>query len=170
MLPNVALRRRAKIRAFALKSDRPDNQASNSEERRNVALQPSCILLDTVWQAAPSATSGQSLEPKAVGHNRAVPADCSRLNGLCPSAFAVCKVSHRGPPRQNDTPSAAEDRSTRFRSKSLGGPRCKPSSVNLGEKPSAGNGKRDQCQGGSRKPRRNRPRTIQSTVLRIQAT
>jgi len=50
-------------------------------------------------------------------------------------AFAVCKVSHRGPLRQNNTPSAAEDRSPRFRSRSLGGPRCKPSSVNLGEKP-----------------------------------
>src|SRR5712672_157085 len=52
--PKVALRRRAKILAFALWSDRPDSHASKSDDRINVFIRLYCIRLDTSLQAGGS--------------------------------------------------------------------------------------------------------------------
>src|SRR5712672_608705 len=52
--PKVALRRRAKILAFAFWSDRPDSHASKSDDRINVFIRLYCIRLDTTLQAGGS--------------------------------------------------------------------------------------------------------------------
>ncbi len=66
-LPNIALRRRARIRALALWSVSSDNHASKTDDRTKVFIQPYCIQLDTNLQEvfSKSLLCGRSCEPSA---------------------------------------------------------------------------------------------------------